>query len=79
MTLYDEIKQANVPMDHHESDLYFLATPESRKILDKYPDKKQNSKCFISQIDNQIWIDVPFAFQPFWDKVEKLNNKYPQK
>jgi len=33
MTLYDRIKATGAKLDHHESDLYFEATPEARRIM----------------------------------------------
>jgi hypothetical protein len=68
MTLYQELKEAGIKIDSHESDLYFENTPESRAILEKYPLEKKNSTRFQSSIDGTPWIDVPFAYLPFWEK-----------
>ena len=71
MNLYEELVSNNIPVDNHESDLYFLSTPVSMKILAKYPTQKTNSSLFKSNTDNKIWVDVPFAFLPFWEKCYK--------
>ena len=67
MSIYDELKAANLPLDNHESDLYALMTVESMKIIDNY-NYKSNVKTFKSQIDGKIWYDIPFAYKPFWNK-----------
>ena len=64
MTIYEELKQAEVPLDHHESDLYALKNETSERILKKYD---HSFTIFISQIDHKPWYDIPFAFQPWWD------------
>ncbi len=62
-TLYEEIVLAGIPTDHHESDLYVLDTALSRELIAK------NGKVatgFVSRIDGKRWLDIPFAFDPFW-------------
>ena len=73
-TLYDDLKAAGIPTDNHESDLYFPDTPEAREILKRHP--LQNS--IASRFRNQrppnvgaVWVDVPFAFIPFWERRGK--------
>jgi hypothetical protein len=67
MSIYEKLKAANIPIDNHESDLYALKTPESKSIIDQY-EFKENVKTFISQIDKHEWYDIPFAYDPFWQK-----------
>ncbi len=64
MSLYQQLLDANVPLDSHESDLYALATREAADII------KASGHCyslFISQIDGKRWFDLPFAYTPFWE------------
>lgn len=70
MSLYQDLVNAGVQIDHHQSDLYFEITKQSLAILEKYPDKKQIATKFVSQIDNKLWVDVPFAYLPFWKNKE---------
>ena len=73
-TLYTEIKAAGIPHDNHYSDLYIQDTPRSREILARYPLEKSNSKSFRNQAPpnvGQLWIDVPFAFDPYWEKKQQ--------
>lgn len=73
MTLYESLKESGVPIDNHYSDLYFLKTPESVAILKRFPLKHGLATMFKSQIDGKIWVEVPFSFDPFWDKVAERN------
>jgi hypothetical protein len=67
MTLYQELKAAGVPLDSHESDLYFKHTREAIDILRRYPVECKASKSFRSELDGDSWVEVPFAFSPFWE------------
>lgn len=62
MTLYDELVAAGCTLDHHESDLYVLATPEAWNIIRKYP---YGFTRFRSEGRN--WIDLPFMYSPWWE------------
>jgi hypothetical protein len=64
-SLYKDLVRAGIPTDHHESDLYVLDTSEAREAIKKYGYK---FKTFTSNIDGKRWIDVPFAYEPFWEK-----------
>lgn len=71
MSLYDEIKAAGIPFANHESDLYFRDCPEAREILARYPTSKTNAQGFINQAPphkGERWLDVPFAYLPWWEK-----------
>lgn len=72
-TLYAALVAANIPVRSHSSDLYFPATPEALAILDKYPLEKSNSqgRGFTNQVEGGRWVDVPFAYMPFWDDIAK--------
>jgi len=65
-TLYSELVAARVPVDHHESDLYFKATPDALDILERYPDERRASRYFVEDMGDGWWIEVPFSFDPFW-------------
>jgi len=66
--LYQRLTEAGIETDHHESDLYVRATPEAFKILRE--EKRAGCYTFRSQLDGKLWVDVPFAYQPFWDAVQ---------
>jgi hypothetical protein len=64
-TIYAAMLAAGVPIDHHASDLYVKDTPITRGVLQEYPDQCRST--FRSQIDDERWIDLPFAFDSFWE------------
>ena len=64
-TLYDECVEANLELDHHESDLYIKDCTAARELLAKH---NHTFETFTSQIDGAVWLDVPFAYQPYWDE-----------
>lgn len=70
MSLYKTLKEAGIEVSNHESDLYFPRTKESMDILSKFPLEMQNSKGFLNRITNEIWIDVPFAYDPYWENKQ---------
>lgn len=65
-TIMQQLKEANIPIDTHESDLYCKVTEESTKILKEYLYKCIVST-FWSKVDNELWFDIPFANDEFWD------------
>ena len=68
-SLYGDLLAAGIPLDNHESDLYFLDTPESRAILAHWPDLAKLALPFWSNLEtDEKWWDVPFAFLPWWEK-----------
>jgi hypothetical protein len=52
-------------IDHHESDLYVRDTPLVRAIVRQFG---RESRGFTSDVDGQRWLDIPFAYEPFWEK-----------
>ena len=58
-------------IDHHESDLYIMVTPESRKLVNDY-EFKGNVKTFVSAIaPHVLWFDIPFAYTPYWEGIRR--------
>ena len=70
MSIYQELKDAGVPLDHHESDLYALLTVRSREIVQHYEFSKQ-VKTFRCQTTGDLWYDIPFAYEPWWNSEER--------
>ena len=65
--LYAECLAAGLETDKHESDLYIKDCPKARELLEKYG---KPVATFTSQIDQQIWLEVPFMYTPFWEEKE---------
>ena len=65
-TIYEAMQEIGAEMDNHESDLYVKKTPETEAIVSTW-DYTPIVTIFKSQVDGQIWFDIPFAYKPFWD------------
>jgi len=63
---YYKLLRAKVPMDSHESDLYVKDTPTARAILADWPFGRLGR--FKNNINGEIYIDIPFAYAPYWEK-----------
>lgn len=63
MTLYEQLKMAQCQTDNHYSDLYVKDTPNARAIFRK---NRTPFRCFVNNLDNDFWFEVPFAYDPFW-------------
>ena len=53
-------------IDHHESDLYLRKTPATTAIIAGY-EYKNNVSVFRDAIENALWYEIPFAYDPFWN------------
>lgn len=71
MSLYTDLLAAGVPLENHRSDLYAKVIPASRALIQAY-EHRQNVRMFTSQIDGEPWYDIPFAFDPFWERKEPV-------
>lgn len=78
MSLYTEIVAAGIETDSHESDLYFPATPEARRILARWTLEAGNAVYFQHATKRTTWIDVPFAFDPWWARRAAEADAYPR-
>jgi hypothetical protein len=68
-TVYQALKDAEIEMFNRESDLFVNDTPEARQIIADHSDI--TAKTFRSNIDGTPMLELPFCYQPFWDKVNE--------
>ena len=62
MSLYEELKTSGAEMENHYSDLYVRCSPVVLAILEKH------NLCFSHFFSGgELWIDVPLAFDPYWE------------
>ena len=54
-------------ISHHESDLYLKKNEISEQLVKEKP-YRAYVMIFVNQVDGKPWYDVPFAYDPFWDK-----------
>jgi len=64
MTVYEDLKKAGCQIESYESDLYVRSTPESQTIVSR---SGYHWEYFRDSIDGSLWIDIPGAFDPFWE------------
>lgn len=64
MSLYQALKDAGCLLDHHESDLYVLATKVAFDIINKHESYSMNK--FFKSTDSRMWFEIPFAYEPYW-------------
>ncbi len=62
MSFYQAVK--HIQHDNHESDLYLLWTSESAELVKQY---SKHYKTFTSEVDKQVYFDIPFAYEPWWE------------
>jgi len=78
--LYKELVEAGVEIDNHESDLYFPKTDASVEVIRRCPlEIKQNITTFRDKETNAIWACAPFAYDPWWERAEKIVEGWCQK
>ncbi len=67
-TLYAALVAAGCQIDHHESDLYVRDTLQAQAIIHSHatPVRARITR-FRSALDGEWWLDIPFAYQPYWD------------
>lgn len=65
-TFFKAIVQAGIQYSNHCSDLYVPDTKETRAILAQFPEICMTTR-FRHNEYNTIWIDVPFAYEPYWE------------
>jgi len=66
--LYDDLLSAGCELDNHESDLYVKDTPMARDIIGLHQcmGEKRTVNRFKSSLDGSDWLDIPFAYLPWW-------------
>lgn len=66
MSLYLALLDANVEVQGHESELFFIKSKKSMDILEKFPESAGISTTFLTENSTDVMIEVPFAFDPFF-------------
>lgn len=76
MSLYTDLKDAGIPLDHYESDLQFKWTAKAQDIYAEHQRKRTECgqrpltmQTFHNQKPEergQWWAEVPFAYDPLW-------------
>ena len=74
-SIYQRMKKAKIETDSHCSDLYVPCNTVTAGILRGFfkdnPDHPNNITRFNSAIDGSRWYDIPFAYDPYWERRKK--------
>jgi len=70
-SIHTILKKKGIPTDRHESDLYVKATPEAIELTKDI----ESREFFISNVDGERWIDLPFRNDAFWIEKERLASR----
>ncbi|MFA5385596.1 MAG: hypothetical protein WC364_13255 [Eubacteriales bacterium] len=70
MDIYQEMKNAEIEIDHHESDLYVPCNQKTKAILNQYQ-YRENVIVYTNKQDGKLWYDIPFAYSPYWEKRKR--------
>lgn len=71
-TVYQRFRDAGLVVGSHESDLYVLSCEQSKLILADFETHEKNATGFISQTGEGQCIEIPFAYDPFYEKKIKF-------
>jgi hypothetical protein len=71
-TLFQELTAAGCEIGSHESDLHVKCCEKALTIIVDHVllpgSTLQMPNQFVSNTDNSLWWDIPFAYDPFWQK-----------
>lgn len=67
-TLFEKIRDAGIEYGNRCSDLQVKDGPEVREILEEHDKTVDgwNVQPFTNQITGERWLEIPFAYEPFW-------------
>lgn len=70
--LYAECKARGIPIGNHESDLYIPKTDETELLVMCTGSHWPRELEFDNQVEGGRWYDIPFAFTPFWERINGI-------
>ena len=71
-SIYEQVIELNIEHDHYYSDLYIPVNDTTRDLVASYG-HTIDFEFFSSNIDGKLWYDIPFSYDPYWQKLEKNN------
>jgi hypothetical protein len=70
-TLWDIVEARGIPYANNSSDLYLPYSEEVRELLNDFPKQKELARQFINQTNQEVWLDIPFAYLPWWRERQR--------
>jgi len=67
--LYAKLVEAGCDTNSWQSDLYVLKTPQALAVIEAFEADGgiTNRSEFVSDRDGRRWIELPFAYSPWWE------------
>ncbi len=76
VNIYDALKFAGCRISHHEADLYVKVDKVSRRVIREAAEdgRLPNPQPTLFKADDGsgFWWEIPFAYEPFWEKRRGL-------
>lgn len=70
MSIWEQVETQGIEYGNHASDLYIPVNDQTRALVAAY-EFKSNVTMFTSNVDGQLWYDIPFAYLPYWEAKQK--------
>jgi len=75
-SIYERLISAGCVVEGRESDLHTPATPEALRLIREFRhdgtgDLRLAHNVYVSRIDGSRWVEVPFAYDPFWIEADR--------
>lgn len=68
MGIYERAKELGIEIGSHESDLYLPVNDQTRELVKEHRANGGSASTFINNIDGKLWYDIPFHYDPWWEK-----------
>lgn len=68
-SIHQRLKRSGAVLSSHYSDLYVKDSLKVREIIETHDFKHYYSE-FISNIDGERWLDLPFANDDYWQRKQ---------
>ena len=82
MSIYQWIRSQGWPIDSYRSDLYTLPPDSTAWICLRLECRERGltmPNAYPSPLDGKVWADLPFMFDPFWEKSADVPTLPPSK
>ena len=74
-TIFELCQEKGIKCFNHESDLYIEKNKDTEALINEYEFKK-NVKTFYNELDNKVYYDIPFSFDPYWINKHNQNKDF---
>jgi hypothetical protein len=72
--IFEAVKRLGIEYDNHCSDLYIPRTAQTLELCKNFGKTGVSAMPFVNQLNGKIWLDIPFAYIPYWEKLYPFRN-----